>query len=63
MYEVLQYGVYYNLFKNNWLYFMYSYVKFKTVLKDNLLNYKNGSSHTDYAGNVADNCSSWTESR
>lgn len=39
------------------------YVRFKTVLKANLLNYKNGSSQTDYAGNVADNCSSWTKSR
>jgi hypothetical protein len=38
------------------------YVKFKTVLRANLLNYKNGSTQTDYAGNVADNCSSWTNS-
>jgi hypothetical protein len=39
------------------------YFKFKTVLRTNLLNYKNGRSQTDYAGNVAENCSSWTKSR
>jgi hypothetical protein len=39
------------------------YVKFKTILRANLVNYNTGSSQTEYAGNVADTCSSWTKSR